>query len=88
MKNTLTSTELARNVGDILARVRYRGESFVIERNGRPVARIVPADRAPSGTVREGLSAWHAADEPDPEFANDLAGVDAADRSADNPWGS
>ena len=88
MKNALTATELARNVGDVLARVRYRGESFVIERNGRPVARIVPAEPASTGTLREALSAWLAAGERDPTFADDLAAVDAADRPAGNPWGS
>ena len=88
MKNTVTATELARNVGDILARVRYRGESFVIERNGRPVAKIVPAGPASTATLREALSAWLSGRESDPQFADDLASVDAADRPAENPWDS
>jgi prevent-host-death family protein len=87
MKNTVTATELARNVADILARVRYRGESFVVERNGRPIARIVPAGPPPA-SLADALSAWLSGRESDPGFADDLASVDAADRPPDNPWDS
>jgi prevent-host-death family protein len=88
MKNTVTATELARNVGDILARIRYRHESFVIERNGRPIARIVPVDAAAGGSVREAVQAWTAGAGDDPTFADDLDRVNAADRPAANPWAS
>jgi len=88
MKNAITATELARNVGDILARVRYRGESFVVERNGHPVARIVPAGLPKTGTVRDAITAWLAGPKADPQFADDLAAVDAADRPPEDPWGS
>lgn len=88
MNNTLTATELARNVGDILARIRYRHESFVIERNGKPIARIVPIDVADRGSVRQALAAWAAGAGDDPAFADDLARVNAADRPAANPWES
>lgn len=88
MKNTVTATELARSVGDILARIRYRRESFIVERNGRPIARIVPIDTASGGTVREALEAWTASAGSDPTFADDLARVNAADRPAADPWES
>lgn len=88
MKNTVTATELARNIGDILARIRYRRESFVVERNGRPVARLIPADVRPMGTVREALAAWMEGAEADPTFVDDLERVNAADRPAENPWAS
>jgi len=87
MKNTVTATELARNIGDVLARVRYRRESFIVERNGRAVARIVPAEPDKTGTLREALTAWTTSvSSNDPTFADDLARVNAADRPADNPW--
>ena len=35
----ITASELARRVGDVLGRVRYRGDSFTVLRNGEPVAR-------------------------------------------------
>jgi antitoxin (DNA-binding transcriptional repressor) of toxin-antitoxin stability system len=88
MKNTLTATELARNVGDILARVRYRGESFVIERNGRLVARIVPTGPVSAGTVRDGLSAWVAAAGGDSSFGDDLEAIDAVEYPPDGRWDS
>jgi len=42
METRITATELARNLSDILNRVRYKGESFVIERNGEDIASIRP----------------------------------------------
>jgi prevent-host-death family protein len=86
MRNTVLATELARNIGDILARVRYRRESFVIERNGRPVARIEPTDAREAGTLRDALAAWVGTS--DPAFADDLRRINAADRPAANPWES
>lgn len=88
MKNTITATELARNIGDILARIRYRHESFVIERNGRAVARIAPVEPGHAGTVRDALTVWLEGAASDPTFVDDLARVNAADRPADNPWAS
>lgn len=45
MKRTISVTEAARNFADIVSRVFYRGEHFVLERGGRPVARLVPVPR-------------------------------------------
>ena len=87
MKNTISATDLVRSLGDVLARIRYRRESFIVERNGRAVARIVPVDME-SGTVGEALAAWVADAAEDPSFGNDLARVNAADRPAANPWDS
>ena len=42
MSTKITATELAKSLSDILNRVRYRGESFVVERNGEAVAEIRP----------------------------------------------
>ncbi len=39
----ITATELARSLSDVLNRVRYRSERFVVERNGEPIATIDPA---------------------------------------------
>jgi len=43
MESRITATEAARTFSDLLNRVRYRGEEFVVERGGEPVCRIVPA---------------------------------------------
>lgn len=87
MKHTVSATELVRRLGDILGRVRYRRETFLIERNGRPVARLTPVDVAsPATPLGEALSAW--CERRDPSFADDLERVGAADRAPANPWGS
>ena len=88
METRISATELARRLGDILGRIRYRGESFLIERSGRPVARIAPAPGATPATLREALAAWSLAAEPDPTFADDLARVKAEDRPPADPWDS
>jgi antitoxin (DNA-binding transcriptional repressor) of toxin-antitoxin stability system len=52
MENLISATELARQLGDVLGRVRYRGESFVIQRNGIVVARLLPAPPGAPGRCR------------------------------------
>ena len=88
MTPRISATELARKLGDVLGRVRYRGESFIVERNGAPVARLEPMAWGAAVTVGEALVAWRGAGEPDEEFANILERVRAADRPPENPWGS
>ena len=69
-------------------RIRYRGESFVIERNGVAVARLVPAGTDQCATVAEALRQWREAAEPDPECASVLERIGAADREPGDPSGS
>lgn len=55
MSGTIGQRELRNDSGTIMRRVE-QGESFVVTRNGRPVADLVPharADEAPSRTLRE-----------------------------------
>jgi antitoxin (DNA-binding transcriptional repressor) of toxin-antitoxin stability system len=73
-------------LGDILNRVRYRSEVFVVERNGKPVARIGPLPGTTGASLRTGLEAWRAAGDPDPRFADDLERVGAADHIPEDPW--
>lgn len=43
MKNTvITVTEAARNFAHCLNRVHYQNRSFVLVKNGKPLARLVP----------------------------------------------
>ena len=89
MKQTrITSTQLARSVGDVLARVHYRKESFLVERNGKPVAEIrPPTDHAPP-TLRDALEAWANAAPFDPTFAEDLEKLGQEDKPLESPWAS
>jgi len=45
MTRTVTAIQTRQNLGDMLDRVRLRQDSYVIERNGRPMAALVPLDR-------------------------------------------
>lgn len=88
MERRISATELARRLGDALGRVRYRGDSFIVERNGAPVARLVPLPGRPTASLREALAAWCAAGDPDPAFADDLERIGAADLPPGSAWGS
>lgn len=46
MKKTVISvTEAARNFADCVNRVRYQNVTFVLLKNGTPVARLVPEEK-------------------------------------------
>lgn len=87
MELRITATDLARRAGEILGKIRFRHDTFVIERNGEPVARLTPWPSSAS-TLAEGLRAWQEAGPTDPTFAEDLDRVNRADRPARNPWAS
>ena len=72
MTTRITSTELARNLSDILNRARYKGEQFIIERNGETVATLGPAIKPI--TWREFVE-WWANNRPDDKFADDLEAI-------------
>lgn len=86
MEFRITATELARKLGDVLGRLRYRGDRFVIERNGVPVARLIPVVGPSPATLGEALEAWRGAGAPDPAFADDLHRIRSADRPPQDPW--
>ena len=88
MVHRISATELARSLGDVLARVRYRNDEFLVERNGEPVARLVPDAGASVTTVREAFHAWFEAGERDPSFADDLEYIGSLDMPPDDPWDS
>lgn len=41
-KTPISVTEAARNFADVVNRVRYQNMTFVLVKNGKPVARLVP----------------------------------------------
>jgi antitoxin (DNA-binding transcriptional repressor) of toxin-antitoxin stability system len=49
----VSATEAARGFAGLLDAVEHRGESFVVRRNGRIVARIEPADGAGGRVVKD-----------------------------------
>jgi prevent-host-death family protein len=84
----VSATEAARNLSDLLNRVRYRGERFTVVRGGEDVAEIVPAKRIAGVTLRELRSALASLPPPDDEFANDLERIRAEQPPAEPSWRS
>jgi antitoxin (DNA-binding transcriptional repressor) of toxin-antitoxin stability system len=68
----ISATDAARSLSDLLNRVRYRGESFVVERSGEAVCRIVPA-RPASCTVGALVRALKSAPVPDSRYPDTIA---------------
>jgi len=87
MELRISATDLARRLGDVLGKVRFRRDVFVIERNGEAVARLLPWPTADDATLGEAFRAWdEAGASDDPAFADDLERVNRADRVPQNPW--
>ena len=75
----VTATEASRAFARLLDAAEHRGESFVVERHGRPIAEIRPAAR-PS-TVGDLLRILRAG-APDREFESDMREI-LADRESE-----
>ncbi len=89
----LTVTEAVRNFSEILSRVRFKGERFLLVKGGRPIAELGPTPAA--GLVRlEELPAVletlpHLEPEDADRFARDLeSGRSAVGPMPVAPWGS
>ena len=72
----------------MLGRVRFRHDTFLVERNGDPVARLIPIPGASPTTAREAFQAWLDAAPRDPSFADDLEVVGSLDEPPADPWES
>jgi prevent-host-death family protein len=68
----ITATELARNLSDILNRVRYKGEHFLVIRNGEEIARLDPRPEHPKMTLGEMVEIIRNAPSPDPDYWKDV----------------
>lgn len=88
MEQRISASELARRLGDVLGRVRYRGEAFLVERHNVAIARIMPVTGHSSPLLRDAMTAWMAVGEPEAGFADDLERVGGWDGPADDPWDS
>jgi antitoxin (DNA-binding transcriptional repressor) of toxin-antitoxin stability system len=75
MESRVSATQAARNFSDLLNRIRYRGEEFVVERGGEPVCRMSPAAPPQRVTFRDLASLLREAPQVDPGFAADLRRV-------------
>jgi len=86
METRITATELAKSLSDILNRVRYKGERFLIERNGEPVATLTPAAPMSGGiTMRELVALLKDLGSPDEDFADDLEAIHSSQTKVGDP---
>jgi prevent-host-death family protein len=53
IEKVITVTEAARNFADCVNRAHYQGMTFILHKNGVPVARIVPEESKKLKTGRE-----------------------------------
>jgi len=74
METKITATELGRNLSDVLNRVRYRGERFVVERGGEVVGTLEPAVKRAT-TFREIVAAIGDLRMPGDGYADDLEAI-------------
>lgn len=85
MDTTISSTDAARHLGDVLARVRHAGESFLVTKSDKPLARLVPVNTPPPARGESIMKAIEHLGH-DPDFADDLERVNQMDRIPDHPW--
>lgn len=88
MENRISATEAVRSFSDLLNRIRYRGEEFLIERGGEAVCRMTPATAPKRVIGRELAVIVRELPHPDPGFAKDVE--DAIKRQGRAPrsrWG-
>jgi prevent-host-death family protein len=72
MVTEISATDLARELSDVLSRVRYKGEKFTVIRNGIPIATISPVAPTKGITVKEFVELMRTLPMPDEDFAKDL----------------
>jgi prevent-host-death family protein len=82
-EQAISVTEAARNFSDCINRTRYQGTTFILHKNGVPVARIVPAEMKPGKAIKLTAASDEAqpSREPDPgkeEAAAVLRGLEEA----------
>jgi antitoxin (DNA-binding transcriptional repressor) of toxin-antitoxin stability system len=88
MKSEISSTEVVRNFGDCLARIKHRNETFVITKSNKPVAELRPiASEEPCGTLGDLLRLW-IRNPDDVTFADDLERANSKDIPESDPWAS
>jgi antitoxin (DNA-binding transcriptional repressor) of toxin-antitoxin stability system len=85
MATVISATEAARSLGECLARIKHRGEIFILSKNDKPVATLGPVAPTHRITLREFWTTWRASGS-DPSFADDLEAVNRADQLPGNPW--
>ncbi len=87
-KAAITVTEAARNFADCVNRAHYQNMSFVLLKNGKPVARLVPEnEKACTGRdLAEALGMVHLSAEEARAWQRDLAAARKKLTVPQNKW--
>jgi prevent-host-death family protein len=87
-KTNISVTEAARNFADCVNRVHYRNQSFVLVKNGKPLARLIP-EREKKCTGKELAAALAEVELTPTEFAawnKDLKKARKALKPPEDKW--
>jgi len=88
MTTHVSATEAVRTFSDLLNRILYRGEEFVVERAGEPVCRMMPAAPAKRLNLRDLASLLREIPKPDAGYASDVRrAARSQGRPPRSPWG-
>jgi prevent-host-death family protein len=88
MTTHVSATEAVRTFSELLSRIRYRGEEFVVVRAGEPVCRMTPAAPAKRLSLRDLASLLREIPKPDAAFAADVRRASRTQgRAPRSPWG-
>ena len=84
----ISATEAARSFSDVVARVHYRGEEFVVEKGGEAVCKISPVGHgAAKSAIADLLAVLDGAPNPDEDFRDDvLEMVRKQPKAPRSPW--
>ncbi|HEX4960977.1 MAG TPA: hypothetical protein VF173_09075 [Thermoanaerobaculia bacterium] len=89
MSYKVTATEAARNFSELLNRVRYGRETFVILRGGEAVGQLAPVEASPAPTLRDLVKFLKETEWPDDRFGSDLEAIQAEQLPpGESPWHS
>jgi prevent-host-death family protein len=72
MEAKLNVAEAKKQFSELLGRVAFGGESFLITRRGRPMARLVPVQDDKVSTSLADVKGWLADDDPFFEIIDDI----------------
>lgn len=88
MTKSISATEAARSFSKLLARVRYRGEEFVIEKGGEPMCRVSPVRSAARSTGADVARALATLPKPDSAYWDAVEETTRKQpRLPKSPWG-
>jgi len=86
VKVRISATETARRFSELMNRVRYRGESFIVERGGKPVCEILPA-RPTRFSGKDLADLLRSLPKPDEEYLDLVEGLSANQSTvAESRW--